>query len=177
MSTNTDRDESQWRAVRYSLAQDPEGRKILSALDSDPEAGDGGVPAIRNELSNAEIQKLVNFARADHVYVGDRNTYLDHSRHYLDLELNPMARARPFPRFLMVTGTLVFLGGFATSLYGMFQLFQQANGSFGSSPGLAPPIAGFPSELFVGFGICFAGAALSILGNLFKPKESRRGRD
>jgi hypothetical protein len=177
----TDQDEERWRQVRSWLMSDAAGQQILAALNEDPQAGAialkrrmraSPAPGVTNQVTDSEIQKFVSLAHADRVYVeGDE--------YNLDLDLNPIHRARGFPRFLMVLGMLTSLTGFAILLYGGY-LFYVSTSTLSDlstlQPGEMPPTPGFPPELFVGFAVFFGGMVLTAIGSIFRPKDRTPSR-
>jgi len=184
MSTPSEYDEEQWRAVRRWLEGDEQGKKILATLVSDPQVGAVALKRrIRdtpqgetNTFTDTQIEKFVTLAHADRVYLGDRTVNVDQSYHVVDLDPNPIHRARAFPRFLMIAGTLVCLGGFGYALYGMYVTITTWNAlsnTLRANPGQMPTDVGFSPEIFIAFGVFFGGLVLIVIGNLFRPKERR----
>ncbi len=184
ISSPSEYDEEQWRAVRRWLEGDEQGKKILATLVSDPQVGAVALKRrIRdtpqgetNTFTDTQIEKFVTLAHADRVYLGDRTVNVDQSYHVVDLDPNPIHRARAFPRFLMIAGTLVCLGGFGYALYGMYVTITTWNAlsnTLRANPGQMPTDVGFSPEIFIAFGVFFGGLALIVIGNLFRPKERR----
>jgi hypothetical protein len=184
MSRPTEYDEEQWRAVRSWLEGDEQGKKILATLVSDPQVGAVALKrrmrdtaqGATNTFTDTQIEKFVTLAHADRVYLGDQTVNVDQSYHVVDLDPNPIHRARAFPRFLMISGTLICMGGVALALYGMYVTVTSWNAmadTLRANPGQMPTNIGLAPESFIGFGVFFGGLALIVIGNLFRPKERR----
>jgi hypothetical protein len=180
MNSPTESDDERWRAVKSWLNADEQGRRILAELVSNPQVGAVALrrrmrdssAGVTNTFTDTDIEKFVTLAHADHVYLGDQTINVDQS-YNVDLDLNPMNRLRGFPRFLMIAGTLVALGGFSYILYGMYLTFTNFVGFANLPPGQMPSGMGFAPEIFIGFGVFFGGIVLVILANLFRTKDRR----
>ncbi len=196
MSEQYDQDAAAWRSLRDWLARDDQGRRILHALATDPEAGAlalkerlAGTPAptqVTNNLRDFEVGKFATFARADRVVMGDQYYYSDHSRH---LEFDPLAPARSatgIARILMVGGILTFLIGVALTAYNSYVYYNNYQitsrewfNNFLTNPtptNVAPPTLTIPGEIIATVAIAFLGVVLFVVGGIMRPR-GRRTRD